>query len=348
MRFLITLSVLLCFSITNFSQNKLIKVDTTYTLDSIWKNDTLYIYKTRHITYFLDDSTELSEKQYNKKLSSNIKNDQIINYPYFFNSNSYLKGNKKFFDNKYFNTSFHFGTFDFSYSNKNKFLDTTKIPKYFFSAGINYTLEHQNFFISSGIKISNYYENFLFNESWYNFDTTSTQIIDKITDWEVDTVWFLNLDSLLIGDTVWIPYYDSSLNITYDTSYIQNIDSTLNKNNYNRQNKLSYIEIPIYFGRNFNFRNWQISLNLGLISSFLYASDFKIALPKKSSFIKPGFSKFTFKIYSSVGINYTIFKNLKINLSVFSKIPLNYQYIIEKNKVNYYNYGLSLGFCFKF
>jgi hypothetical protein len=149
-----------------------------------------------------------------------------------------------------------------------------------FSTGILFRNQNKNFSTSTGLMYS------VFRES-FNFEAVENSIRQiqyykyfTRTELQTNTVWFMNLDSLLVGDTVWVPLTythevskaDSVLSVKNDTSKVYHKENSINR--------YSYIEIPIILGFPFRVRKFLFYPEIGIISGIILNSKGKtIYLP---------------------------------------------------------------------
>ncbi len=320
---------MLCLT-TIFSQNR---VDTTYTLDSIWRNDTLFIVKKMHLTVIIDNNETIIDTQKhsdNKQLPVNLQ--PVALEPV----------RKKFINYNNISLIYELGFYNVVKSQTDEFLENTLTNLYSNSFGLSFDVEQLFFRYSVGLMLTNYYEKFEFNDKWNVIDSAIQTIVDINSYWEVDTFWYLNLDSLLVGDTVWCPYYDSNQIVIYDTSYKTNYDTTKYQRYYNRINKLRFIELPIIAGFNYTYKRWTFSVSSGFIFGLPIFEDYRLALPMDIGIINGYFSNISYWSYSKFDVKFRISKMISLKLGFYAKIALNNQLTIIEQKRKYNSYGLNL------
>lgn len=319
--------------------------DTTFSLDTIRKGDTIFIYKVRHITVVIDDNT-FTNRTDSLKLSDFIpqKYDYIR---YNFIAENYHKPKAKFKINfSSFSPVIDIGKFKIMEGVD--VVDSIRTPYFYAGIGFLLNFNKQNFFYSTGLKLTNYYENYDFSKKTQIIDTNYYQKIVPSTFWLVDTVWFLNLDSLIVGDTVWMPYIDSNFNVIYDTTIIVNYDTSEYNNRYEKINSISYIEFPLIISWQQNFNNLHLMPQVGLITGVYYTSNFKIAGDENNVFLLPKINKVNYYAFGALHLNYSITENYDVFFKTWVKYPLNFNYSLNKTKYKYYTYGFSLGFSLNF
>ncbi len=321
-------------------------VDTVYTLDSVWHGDTLYIYKHRHITVIIDNIDTLS-KSSDINLSNFSPNKQdIINYNFLSTTYNYDKHVVKPRISS-ITPNFQVGKMLLLH-NKISFYDSVSKPLFCFGNGVLLTYDKNKISYSVGFNYANYFENYNYVDTWQTIDSTINRKINPHSFWTVDTVFFLNLDSLLIGDTVWIPYYDSNFRVEYDTTKIVTFDTSNNSYNYQKINSLNYIEFPIYLSWKFTFNKFIISPKIGFITGILYSSNFRVFTPHVDDIIVPTIFKLNYSAFIGLDLSYKISPKFYFNIGFWSKIPLSYNYTLFNSKYKYLSYGFSGGITYRF
>jgi hypothetical protein len=327
-----------------FGQNvKKYKVDTTYTIDSTWQNDTLFLVRTMHLKVIaLKDTTKTIDK-------TTYIYDDLLSYSFL--APNEIKSIKKerysFFSNSKIHFKFDYGNFFYTSKSQNQFLDSTILPISLMSYGVLFEHSIQNFNYLSGFFYNNLSERFFFNDYWNNIDTSYSQKILINNYWNVDTIWFLNLDSLLVGDTVWFPYYDSTYITEIDTITLQNIDTTNFYKQYNNINKLQYIELPIILSYKINLKKLGFEFLTGIFFGFYLNPKYNIFLPHDYGVLSALFPKIIYSLYQSINIEYQISKKISFQVGFFCKIPISNYFSIFQTNRKPYSYGLSLGISYK-
>lgn len=247
----------------------------------------------------------------------------------------------------HFRPVFEVGLFSTKNSSENQFLDTTTNNWFSNHYGFDLILENRYINYSTGVRLTTFYEFFDFQNNWNTVDTTILTDIIVNTHWEVDTFWYLNLDSLLIGDTVWTPYYDSNPIYQYDTLFSNRYDTTFNNNSNERVNKIRFIEFPVIFGYHYKTGNWKFNFNVGIIAGFPIYQNYIIILPRDEGVVSGMFSKVSFWSYTAISGEYKISKRLSGKFGFYVRIPLNEQITVLGIKRKYYSYGLTFGLNIK-
>ena len=312
------------------------KIDTTFTLDSIWRNDTLFLVKTTHLSVIIDDTSSVKTPKIDT-LTPGIDSISDIKKP--------IKKHNLLKTNIY--PYFEFGFFKIKESPPNLLLDSSITYWHTNTFGVAFEVEQKYFLYSTGFQFTNFYEKFHLADNWKTIDSTINTHIEDNSYWNVDTVWYLDLDSLLIGDTVWLPLYDSSLINQFDTSFTTDYDTSSNSYNYNRLNKVKYVEFPLIFGFHFGQKKWKYSIKTGLITGVSVYKNYIIAINRDEKIIEAKFVDFSFWFYSKIGIQYSFSEKFSGRFGVYGRIPLNNQLSIFDTQRKYYSWGFSFGFSWR-
>ncbi len=332
LKILLIFLLLFCVNFANAQP----KIDTIYTLDSIWQNDTLYIIKTMHLKVLVSED----EKNKNIIQEKDKKPPQIIH-------KSLLP--KKECGINYLKVSpiFEFGFFRTKNTNNFNVLDSIN-NLYYASYGIEANLRNRFFNYSLGVQYSKYKDYFSINDFWKTIDTSLIQNIKESTFWQVDTIWYLDTDSLLVGDSVWRALYDSTKITEYDTNYTFLYDTIHSHNVSKRKNTIRYIDIPVKFGYYFRKNNFWFYLNTGLVFGFPIYNNYQIEQLKNEGIIKGIFTDINYWFYNDFSLEYRLNKNLSLKIGTFVKIPLNNQILLLNSKRKYFSYGVNFRFNWQF
>ncbi len=247
----------------------IVRRDTVLISDTVTKGDTVYIIKKYKIkvylierqpinaVYSMDEQPKDTLKNYNPDVSLagpslTYKNISSSNFSYFL-AFSFLPGYWKRLP-------------------KNKLLDTNLTAIFSPNLKLDFSFTYQKNKLATGLLYANFMENFNFEKKILQVDTSIMTVINTQTSWRVDTIWYLNLDSLNNGDTVWEAYYDSTKIIVRDTSYENIFDTTYKTLNYSSLNYYRYFELPIIFGRQFRFAGLELYPQIGVSVGFLFKS----------------------------------------------------------------------------
>lgn len=132
--------------------------------------------------------------------------------------------------------------------------------------GVDYIERHC--IISSGIG---------FQQIKHRFDSNvPTTLVDSTPEWnqftnhawDYDTTYYINIDTLAIsGDTLYLPYVDSTWIAFQDSTIVMNYDSTAGTKNIISNNIVRYINIPLWIGYRESTENWEFHAQFGLITS---------------------------------------------------------------------------------
>lgn len=321
-----------------FSQ---IEIDTIFSIDSIFRNDTLFIIKTKHLRYTINDSTSnfarISKKADNKlsDIDAHLNLLEITDNQGF----KYRKGFRPVIK-KYL--SFGFSP-EYNFAQKECIY---KLPKFYFNTNIGYGLSifSKNFALSTGGFYLYQSNPQSITDEWYEIKNTNRTYIEHNYYWDVDTVWFLNLDSLLEGDTVYFPYYDSTLIHSADTFVVQRSDTTSFSYKGKNINALHKISVPIIFSKYFKYKRSKLFISVGAIFNYNFYTSSYLYSPVIHSYTKIFYSKFQIYMFNELSYEY-FFKPKKIStfFSIYGTMPVLSEYNFGQN-TNDLKIGIGVGF----
>jgi hypothetical protein len=322
--------------------------DTIWVYDTIFQYDTIYIYETIHDTVFLHDTVKLSEN------TDSIPKEKTN---YFFNFSlkiPELKHKPKYYLGPDISV---FMTDNFIMSNQSTNNDIYELYKNSFklfpgvSLGLSFHVDYNNYILQTGINLTDFIEKFEFVNQNLKIDTLEFFEYFQNSLLDIDTIWYVDLDSLLQGDTIWKQHIDTTLLIFQDSILVTNYDTTINVISKRSYNHLSYFEIPLIFGYNFSFKKISIAPKAGIIIGFLsytngkifnYNGNFSIVdLQTECSFPIISFSTFL-----AVNLRYKINKKTFVYIEPFFRNNLSGTYYNEYFTKKYFSYGIKFGFSF--
>jgi len=228
-------------------------------------------------------------------------------------------------------------------------------PSYSSSLGGNLNYSFKNCMIQLGVSATQIGEKNTFENK--------TIIIDSLISgynqvsynyYDVDTVWFYNLDSLLIGVLDSLPIYDSTLEIGYNNIPIWDIDSNNTTKKHIVQNKYTYLEIPLIFGYEITRNKFSYTLRAGLITGiFLNAKGSNISFDDSKTITSLNkelpFLKTNFTLLFGCGLNYKLTENYSLISEFMYRKSLNSLFDNSYPVSQKYNtIGLKLGVRYTF
>lgn len=154
--------------------------------------------------------------------------------------------------------------------------------------------------------------NLIFNNNPYDFEQNGTYYnIDTIGGYYHYT--FMQDSIIHLFDSSWVDITDSNIVNMYDSVQFVQYDSLKNKeylNNY------SYFEIPLSIGYRFQYNNFEITPEAGIIAGYLYKKEginISNDLNNNETYIKTfPYKKFIISGSLALNINYNITENLGI------------------------------------
>ncbi len=285
------------FMANNFSDNippktedTIYTYDTVYVYDTVFENDTMYIYEyiyqKVHIKIIPD--IDSSSKDTNKlKIDTNYQQsdttNQHSNSDTFFISpqknnlfknltnSSFLK-NSKYKASYNFSISYNIDKYSKLYANQefNYLYKQSFRPSISQSHSIGFEMINNNIIYQTGIYYNRIHEDFYFDYQYVSIYLQTYYKYFQNYSTKADTIYFIDLDAYLQGDTIWIPYYYDVYNFFKDSVLSSNIDTAKININYTNSNRYSYVEFPFIVGKNFNIEKHNFGFKLGIFAAYLH------------------------------------------------------------------------------
>lgn len=237
-----------------------------------------------------------------------------------------------------------------TYSN---YVDSLTSPDYSVSYGLDFAYTYKNFIFQTGLSMQTFTEGFKNRQTQLDIvQKPYTNYFDRlVSSW--DTVWFLNLDSLLQGDSVWVPVPVETTYTVRDSNILYTND-TLKQYLYKKeQNKYRYFEIPLMVGYQVKDNRFTYSLKAGIITGILQAvKGYNVSSDNKFTSLDLAnnpFGKYHFSAILSLGVSY----NFNGHWSVFGEpyIRRSINSVFEKNYLlakKFSSGGLKVGINYIF
>ena len=311
-----------------------IRRDTILVVDTIIKGDTILINKHYKVRVYL-------KKKKKKDTLKEYKPHVLPDVSFMSPNTSSIK--PKFKPNLTFNLTFLVSP---SLLMKYPKVDTFLLPHRNQNFYLLPSVSWKNYAFGTGLGFSFYREMLNFNFLQILYDTSYSTSIFQHQIAVYDTTWYIDLDSLVNGDTVWRYYVDTSYTTVYDTITVQNVDTTKKIYKYKSRNLYKRFDIPIFLSYNFDYQRFTFTPTLGVIFSILYY--------EKGKYVDENFNKaFVFRrldlfFYTGFYASYKINDHFSLFLGGFSKFSYPYFYSYNEKRINFYSFGLSFGFNIKF
>jgi len=228
-------------------------------------------------------------------------------------------------------------------------LATTSLPGYQGGLGISYQLSQ--LFIESAISYVQYRQCFTTTEKTLSVVNTPYWEYHESEQWQVDTTMYINIDSLLGGDTVITYREDSTRYIIVDSTKLTRNDSSWTTNDIRLQNVYQYVELPlsVYYTFNRN-KHWQPFAGVGVVSGMFWKSkSYYMADNEVVSTESLPFAKFVFWANVMGGVRYQYTKRISFSVSGQYRYLLNHLFVQPtyfNQKINAVN--LNLGVYYRF
>lgn len=175
---------------------------------------------------------------------------------------------------------------------------------------------------------------------WWNYTIDSTWVIDSIFvgHWRLDTAWSITYDSL------WNPQWDT---VTVEKEMPE---LALNNRIFN----LSYVEIPLWFGRSFGKNNWHFDAQAGVSFGLLTGTKGSVYInrnvdgPVTASEQFEQFNQLNISGMLRAGIRYEFSEQLQVLFYPTVRYNLHSVFKDSGIRQRYFGYGTSVGIVYRF
>ena len=204
-----------------------------------------------------------------------------------------------------------------------------------FTTGMNIIYQGRNNLIfQTGVSYSQLGE-FISREDINEIIHSSHPLYPQGGFYNIDTIQFYNIDSLLQGIEYIETVYDSAW--VNDNSIVNTSDTTLYKGANNR-NKYSYFEIPVMVGYSLPYGQFNLQLKAGIITSiFINANGNKLNLTNEKEIVNLGFDSPQYR-----QVNYSFVSGFDLNYQLSSRFDLSTGIYYRRNLYTIFeNYSYS-------
>lgn len=212
-------------------------------------------------------------------------------------------------------------------SNNDQFInDMSEMPTNMFTAGAGLNFQKGHFSLHGGFAYTHAGFSTEYNALHYKTDTV---VISWITDggfFQYDTLWVLNLDSLINGNPTYIAVIDSHFVHTSDTLSVNKPVTTKEVVSGTALTRISYIEIPLLAGYSLTSGKLSYRVKAGLIPGLLFYSKGNMANPYAKYGDMPAdrevLSQWSLSGYTSFEIHYQPFARMGFSAEPFYRHSL--------------------------
>lgn len=195
----------------------------------------------------------------------------------------------------------------------------------------------------------------------YNLDVVENSIrIDTLNQWNYfqreivlyDTTWFINMDSLLVGDTVWVPYVETTTQYLNDSTITQKLDTTYQTKNTKNLNHYISLQIPFSVSYTlFSNNRFFVDVTGGATAGLLLHTSGKIISPETGEIIDvEGFNNidsWNFSLYGGSRVTWKITPLFSMYLSGGYCYGLSYFLTGNYYRVKHNDLSFSLGVSYR-
>jgi len=205
--------------------------------------------------------------------------------------------------------------------------------------------------LSAGAGISKLNINTIFDENVLVIDTTFPWNFFQREETVYDTTWFLDMDALLQGDTVWIPFVETSTVMVDDSLQTQKIDTSLSKRQISGSTSFLFLEIPVGLSYTFlDHNNWEASVYGGISAAFYMQQSGPLYSPETGNIIADGVSeavRLHFKGRVGAAVHYRLSSLSMIYLTAGYGTSLNNLLDGAQYRLSYNELSVGIGFRYQ-
>ena len=332
--------------------------DTIVYYDTVFIYDTIYVYESVYDTIFIYDTVYVYDIEKLEPNPASLQTELQAD-----NQNFLPEVPGDAYYSKWQNVSFEL--FGSGFQHKNTFpvpddgedLRSKRIKSISenpgFSLGTNFNFHFsKNRYFQTGLEYSRFTENVNLSYAYTLFDTSYNTLIEEYEQLHIDTIWFLNIDSLMLGDTVYMAYPDTSYLQQADTSIVSRVKRLDKEVHKNRISTWSYLEIPVLGAFQLRKNQWTMDFKGGIITGILIRHDRYMIYPAGELYelrelTSSEISNIVFNLYLSSNVAYQLNTHWTVLCEPYLKYPLaeiNSQSPLIKTTQS----GLRLGMRYNF
>ena len=237
---------------------------------------------------------------------------------------------------------------DFRTSNEN--------PTYQSSVGLNVQLEMDNWLFNSGVYKTTFHE---------DINYPSTLLVDVGVDnsyWQINDIWNYTVDSAWVIDSIYVGHWqrDTAWSLTVDSLWQEQWDTVATEKEApemalnNGVFALSYVEIPLWFGRSFGKNNFHFDVQGGIGLGILSGTKGSLYINQNvDGLVTPAyqleqFSRLNMSGMLRVGIRYEFTEQLQAMLYPTVRYTLTSVFNDAAIRQRYFGYGVTVGVLYRF
>lgn len=215
------------------------------------------------------------------------------------------------------------------------------------SFGGDFSYTHKNILFQSGINVARFGEAYKY--SYHVFLEDAHYDIFERGYYQTDTVWIVQVDSMLGGVTYLVPHLEQSWITTTDSTLVTSTD-TLDLGLITSQNQYTYVEVPLSLGYEVRRDKLTYTIKAGVTAGmFVDASGKTLSMDDIHGVDnitgELPFNKFRYNATFGLGVAYDITSRIGVFGEFFYRHPLNYVYQPEyyfNQKLSYAGYKLGV------
>ena len=232
---------------------------------------------------------------------------------------------------------------------RNAFEQSSNLQNY----GLSLQVGFKNWTLNSGI-----YRTTIQEKITYPTTTKENLGVDE-SHWDVLEYWTYAVDSNWVIDSIYTGHwgYDTTYTYNVDSSYITRWDTVqvdkenpeLAKNNGIKT--MSYVEVPLLFGRSFKLNRVVIDLQGGVAFGFLTGVTGSQYINKTMSSLSGNnveqFNKVLYNAVLRTGVRFALSQNMEVGIYPTIRYTLNSVIREDITRQRYFGYGLQIGLSYR-
>ena len=248
--------------------------------------------------------------------------------------------------------SFHFAAINSEYVSEIDDFARNTIPQKSWALGLSVAYNYRNIWFESGLQYNYIEETGLARVR----DRMSLEVTyfeyESYQTWQTDTLaWILDLDEYLQGNTVFIPFLDSTQILITDSVLHTRYDTIDYVNIINYNNNYRIIGVPLLFGYELSAGKFSFTPKAGLIAGVLIKRDGTLYNIENATVQDAGeliLKPFIFDYYASLNIKLKVSNSfaLYVEPNIRGSIKSIYPIALMSQKI--YRPGLNAGLAIRF
>ena len=196
---------------------------------------------------------------------------------------------------------------------------------FYYSFGAELWYQIRELSVGTGLFYARYAQEINYTEEQFDLKEVSYWDFFETQQWNISQTPYINVDSLMQGDTTIIYKTDSVSYFVNDSTQLYRTDSVLSTEYLQKRNIYSYVEIPLMAEYSFNRgASWQPFVRAGLVTGiYIKTQSYYLNNGRLESSENLPFSKLSFWTHLSVGLRYQYNHRISFSTSLYYRYHLN-------------------------